>query len=141
MRSVAFKASWLFLLLPLLSGCIGIELFFPKREPVWVKSETGNTLPEETCTSVMAQHGERDHQSVDSGETTLVYRDGVAWGGIMPVIIFPIPVALLVYPESVTYMCRDDQLISVYRITTRSIGAVCVMLDEGGRWRCDAHGF
>lgn len=156
---MTLKASCLFVLLPLLSGCIGIEVLFPKKEPAWVKPITGNSVgtrsgfppsygypateedPGGTCTEVIAQQGEPDHQSVDGRETTLVYRHGVAWAGIVPVIIFPIPVALPVFPDSVTYACKDDLLISVYEITTRRIGAVCGLLDEGGRWGCDAHAF
>src|SRR5215831_13536206 len=101
MRSASFRVSCLLLLLPLLSGCFGIKVFYPEKVPVWVKPSTGTTLPEETCTAVMAQHGKPDHQSVDSGETTVVYRDGVAWAGIMPVIVFPIPVALPVFLGSI----------------------------------------
>ncbi len=159
MRLLTLKASCLFLLLPLLSGCIGIEVFFPKKEPAWVAPRTDNSIgtrsgfppsygspvteegPRGTCTEVIAQHGEPDHRSVDGRETSLVYRHGVAWAGIMPIIIFPIPVALPVFSDSVTYTCKDDVLISVYQITTRSVGAVCGMLDEGGRWGCDARAF
>jgi len=91
---------------------------------------------------VIAQRGEPDHHSVDGRETTLVYRHGVAWAGIMPVIIFPIPLALPVFPESVMYTCNDDGLISVYQITTRTVGAVCGVLDEGGEaWGCDWRAF
>ena len=132
--------SRLFLLLPLLSGCLGVEVFYPEKEPIWLKPSTGNTLPEETCTTVMAQRGTPDHQSVDGDETTLVYRDGVAWAGIMPVIIvLPIPVALPVFLGSITYTCKDDALTSASRITTRSVGAICGLLDpiETGRWGCD----
>ena len=158
---MAFKASCLFLLLPLLSGCFGMEVFFPKKEPAWVKPRTGDSVgarsgfppsygypaTEEdlgaTCTEVIAQRGEPDHQSVNGRETTLVYRHGVAWVGIMPIILFPIPLALPVFPDSVTYTCNDDELISVYQITTRSVGAICGLLDplETGRWGCDAHAF
>jgi hypothetical protein len=159
MQSLPFRISSLLLLLPLLSGCIGIEVFFPKNEPAWVKPRTDNSVgtrsgfppsygypateedPGTSCTEVIAQRGEPDHRSVDGRETTLVYRHGVAWAGIMPIIIFPIPVGLPVFPDYVTYTCKEDVLISVYQITTRTVGAVCGMLDEGGRWGCDARAF
>ena len=124
MRSLPVRVFCVLLLLPLLSGCFGIEVFYPEKEPVRVKPSTGNTLSEETCTAVMAQHGKPDHQSLDNGETTVVYRDGVTWAGIMPVIVFPIPVVLPVFLDSITYTCKEDVLTSVYRVTTRRRGCL-----------------
>ena len=155
MRSVAFKASCLFFLLPLLSGCIGIGVIFPMKEAPWVKPRIGKSVgtlsgfprgyrypfteedPGATCTEVIAQWGEPDHQSVDGSETTLVYRHGVAWAGIMPIILFPIPVALPVFPKSTTLTCKDNVLMSAYQIATGMATASCGVLDEGGvRWGC-----
>lgn len=152
MHRFSFKASCLFLLLPLLSGCIGMGVVFPMKESPWVKPRIGKSVgtlssgsgyyvkeedPPVTCTEVMAQWGEPDHQSVDGGETTLVYRHGVAWAGIMPIIIFPIPVILPVFPKSTTLTCKENVLISAYQIATTFAAAACGMLDEAGvNWSC-----
>jgi len=156
MRGTLFKAFCLSLLLPLLGNCVGAAVIFPKKEATHVKPRigksvgtliVGNTHPlmeqgsGTTCTQVIAQWGEPDHQSADGSETTLVYRDGLAWAGIMPIVLLPIPLILPVYPRSTRLICKDDVLVSAYRISTSMAAAGCGMLDEGGvRWGCDANG-
>jgi len=154
MRSAVFKASWLLFVLPLLSGCLGMEVFFPEKEPVWTKPTTGvsdgtrSGFPPSygspafelgtTCADVVSHRGKPDHESVKASESTLVYRQGLVWVGIMPIVVIPIPLALPLFSDSVTYTCKDDRIISVYRRTTRMVGAVCGMLDEAGNWGCQA---
>jgi hypothetical protein len=159
MQSIPLKGCCLFLLLPLLSNCIGAGVVFPKKETTWVKPRIGNSVgtlsgnppgyrypftekdPGASCAEVIAQWGEPDSQQADGSETTLVYRHGVAWAGIMPIVVFPIPLILPVFPKSTTLTCKDNMLMSAYRISTSMAVAACGMLDEGGvRWGCDANG-
>jgi len=156
MRGSLFRAFCLFLLLPFLSNCVGAAVIFPKKEATRVKPRIGKSVgalivgnryplaeqgPGATCTQVIAQWGEPDHQSADGSETTLVYRQGLAWAGIMPMVLLPIPLILPVYPKSTTLTCKDDVLVSAYQISTSMAAAGCGMLDEGGvRWGCDATG-
>lgn len=160
MQSLPFRISCLLLLLPLLNGCIGAGVVFPKKEATWVKPRIGNLVgtlsghppgytylftekdPGASCAEVIAQWGVPDSQHADGRETTLVYRHGVAWAGIMPIVIFPIPLILPVFPKSTTLTCKDNVLMSAYQISTSMAVAACGMLDEGGVvWGCSAGGF
>jgi hypothetical protein len=93
------------LLLPLLSGCIGGLFVYPKKIPV------GEYKRYAKCAELIASWGQPDHQSVDGSATTLVYKMGYKWAGVMPMIIIPIPLVIPVGRNSTSLVCEDGVLI------------------------------
>lgn len=141
-----FRALFLCALLLLLSGCIGGALVYPTTSPPiehpWIGVEVGTynepyrSWAPTKCTEVMARWGKPDQQSVDGRVTTLVYKKGFAWAGILPIIGVPIPFVIPVAQKSTILACENDVVMSASGTATGYSGAYCGLISEAVKWGC-----
>ena len=156
MRYLPFRASFLFLLLPLLTGCVGGALVYPTKfsieHPTTIGDKAGyiysfghplaSSKAPIKCSEIIARWGEPDHKSVDGNEAIFVYKEeGFAWTGIMPFIVIPIPLIFPVESNSTTLICKDDAVTRVSQTVSGYSAAYCGMTGEAPHYGCKIEDF
>ncbi|MDH2916272.1 MAG: hypothetical protein PXX77_05265 [Gallionella sp.] len=94
------------------------------------------SAPNLRCSEILSIWGE-PHRAWQNGiESSLVYKHGLVWAGIMPIVFVPIPLALPVGRKSTTLECVDDVLMKVYGTETGAVAAYCGVLSEQPKYGC-----
>jgi len=130
--------TWLVLIfLPTLSGCIGFGVVYPKDsipiERPYIGDEKGSYFPGfsglkgYTCSELEARWGEPNLRSTDGKKTTLVYKSGRVWAGILPMVGVVIPLVLPVSRKQSTFVCEDNVLLRASGTVSGYAGAYCVL--------------
>lgn len=129
----------------MLCGCVGIGVLYPKDYPTTdnpdVSVIAGHYSSHKTsysldCTEVIRKWGEPSQTYKNNEETLLVYKHGITWAGIMPIIGVPIPIALPVGRKSTSLVCKGDQVIKAMRTGTGIASAYCGMISEKPEYGC-----
>src|SRR5689334_23792220 len=115
MQSLPLRTLCLLLSLPFLASCIGGMLVYPTYFPPLERPSIGGNKgayhsgrdlkAPVKCTEVIARWGQPDNQSVDGNATTLVYKRGFTWAGVVPMIIIPLPLVIPVGTKSTSLVC------------------------------------
>src|SRR5258708_1364991 len=141
--------------LPMLSGCIGFSVVYPKdsipTERPHIGDEKGSYSPafvgtkdekkSYTCSELEARWGEPDLRTTDGKKTTLIYKvNGRIWAGILPMVGIVIPLVVPVSRKQSTFVCEDNVLITASETVSSMAGGYCVVYfgcyrnGEFGNW-------
>jgi len=132
-------------LIPLLSSCVGVGVLYPKSSATIDHPQVGPTLGfygpggvnnSTKCSEIKSRWGEPNHSSLKGSETTLEYKYGLVWAGIMPIVLIPIPLALPVGRKSITMICVDDEIIRATGTETGLSAAYCGLISERPDYGC-----
>ena len=135
----------MFSLIPLLSSCVGVGVLYPKSLATIDHPQVGSTLGDYSpgslnnstkCSEIKSRWGEPNHISRNGNETTLVYKYGLVWAGVMPIAVIPIPLVLPIESKSTTLICRDDEIIRATGTETGLSAAYCGVISEQPDYGC-----
>lgn len=119
------------LMLLAFSGCVGIGTVYSEKQSSTTASilEHGGTMygsknpPNKE--NIIAFHGEPYKKTIDGNHETWYYKKGLAWGGIIPVVIIPIPLLLPYGYKETVIQLENNQQISIESDQTKSPTAMC----------------
>jgi hypothetical protein len=135
----------MFSLIPLLSSCIGVGVLYPKNLATIDHPQVGPTLGYYSpgglnnpakCSEIKSRWGDPNNTSLNGNETTLVYKQGLVWAGVMPIVVVPIPLALPVGRKNTTLICVDDAIIRATGTETGLSAAYCGVISERPDYGC-----
>ena len=144
---VGVKITVLISMLMMLSGCVGIGVLYPQDSATTdnphVSIIRGYYSADKTpdsidCMEVIRRWGEPSKTYRDGETSTLVYKEGLVWAGVMPIIGIPIPIAVPVGRKSTSLVCRGDDVIKAMQTETRLAAAYCGMISEKPEYGCQA---
>ena len=148
MQFLALRALCHLLLLPLLSSCIGGVVVYPTDMPPLEHPSIGGNKgtyysgrrlkAPVKCAELISRWGQPDKQSVDGKATSLVYKKGFAWVGIVPMIVFPIPLVIPAATKSASFVCENDVVTRASGTETVFRGGYCGLISEETRWGCQS---
>jgi hypothetical protein len=137
---------WILLLsIPILNGCVGFVAVYPKDstpiEHPSIGSEKASYYPgsakEPTaCTDLETRWGEPNLKSTDGSESTLTYKSGFVWAGLVPFVGIPIPLVLPVWRKHATFVCKDGVVVTASGNVTGYAGAYCGIISERPDYGC-----
>lgn len=84
-----------------------------------------------TPDSLIAIWGAPDYQRVENGLSTLSYKHGLAWRGIVMFIVLPVPLVIPLGHNAATFVFNDDKLVHVEYVDNELDAAVCGLHSEG----------
>lgn len=130
------KKSILVCLVALQSACVGgFGVFKTERgsyHPLGSKAEEqGVRLCSSTKADVLRLMGKPKREYTESSKNFLVYNSDVAWRGVVPWIIIPIPLMVPVGMNEVSFEFEDDRLLRFWRETGVVWGGMCFFLLKG----------
>jgi len=114
-------------------GCVGIGTVYSEKQ----SSTTAAVLEHGTIygsknsptkEKIIAFHGEPYKKIIDGNRETWYYKKGLAWGGIIPVVIIPIPLLLPYGYNETVIQLENDQQISIESDHTISPTAMCSLV-------------
>ena len=123
-----------------LTGCVGIGALYPTERPVTQDPEFGPDVGEYypridyyrninpgslKCAELIAQWGPPNNISTSGDNKILVYKHGLLFAGLVPMLGIPIPLALPVGRKSTAITCNGEKLVSAYGTGTEISGAAC----------------
>lgn len=78
--------------------------------------------------------------SAQGGGDIWTYRFGCLWSGVVAVVVLPIPLALPVGRERVSFLVQDGRVVSAKVVRHRTCGAIagCIIGPCGMRWGTSA---
>lgn len=111
------------------SGCVGIGTVYSEKKITSTAAtlEHGTIYGSKSPTKdkIIAFHGEPDKKIIDGNHETWYYKKGLAWGGIVPVVIIPIPLLLPYGYKETIIQIENDQQISIESDETKSPTFMC----------------
>lgn len=128
-----------------LGGCVGIGALYPQASKAIENPKIGAGVGEYyentkstplTCSEVRAQWGVPSQQSTAGTESTMVYKRGLVWAGVMPIVVVPIPIALPVGRKTTTMTCKGNTLVRAIGTETGLSAAYCGMISERPEYGC-----
>lgn len=122
------------LMLLAFSGCVGIGTVYSEKQSSIAASilENGGTIygskTPPNKEKVIAFHGEPYKKAIDGNHEAWYYKKELAWGGIVPVVIIPIPLLLPYGYKETVIQFENDQQISIESDQTKSPIAMCSLV-------------
>lgn len=133
----------------LLQGCVGVMFSGAKTETLKqptvgekpsIDSVHGTHRAPETIAALLRERwGEPFSISTASPSSDgeyWTYRFGPVWYGVIPCVVFPIPLVLPLGREKCIFYVRDGNVVSVEIVKCDLVGGVCASLvgPDGGPW-------
>ena len=89
-----------------------------------------------TCAALEARWGPPNLRETQGTETTLTYKSGFVWAGLMPMLLIPIPLVLPVWRKHTSMICKDGAVVKATGNTTGATGGYCGLTSERPDWGC-----
>lgn len=99
------------------SGCVGMGVMYSEKKITLEKNITKD--------KIVAFRGEPDKKIIEGNHEIWHYKKGFAWGGIVPVVIIPIPLVIPYWHQETVIQIENEQLISVESDETKSPIFMC----------------
>jgi hypothetical protein len=130
------KKSILVFLAVLQSACVGgFGVFKTERgsyHPLGSKAEKqGVRLGCSTKADVVRLMGKPKREYTETGTDFLVYNSDVAWRGVVPWMMIPIPLMVPVGMNEISFEFMNDRLLRFWRETGVVRGGMCLFLLKG----------
>ena len=139
----------------LVSGCVGLVSLTRTERETYPKRAFGMYCPDlanigefrlcstsdaalVTKESVLARWGEPKTRDIREGKEFLLYNDGLAWRGLVVMVIVPIPLMLPVGRNEVTLVFLNGRLVEVAKEGAgSSFGAACGYFSAAKGFTCE----
>jgi hypothetical protein len=123
-------------LVALQSACVGgFGVFKTERgsyHPLGSKAEEqGVRLCSSTKADVLRLMGKPKREYAERSKDFFVYNSDVAWRGVVPWFIIPIPLMVPVGMNEISFEFEDDRLLRFWRETGEVRGGMCFFLIKG----------
>lgn len=123
-----------------LTGCVGVGVLYPKERSVTHDPEFGPDIGEYyprinyhrsinpgslKCSELITQWGLPNNISAVGEKKILIYKHGLVFTGLLPILGVPIPLALPTGRKSTTITCDGEKIMNVFGTGTEMSGTAC----------------